>query len=250
MNALGAQGHVSKPMADTVWERVNIMAGQNLENRVLITELDVEDKDVDKRAEDLDDVLRTIYSHPNVDAVLLWTWSREVVKYGRPDPPFNRALFESNLNIGDEPVARPEVCDEYDVVCNYPLNPNRAGVRFLNMIKRDWNTTTGNGNVDFLDMDRLIEPVDLFKGDYKVSVFNEQNELIETDFMTVDAAQTCTDLEFVEFENDTILTDSMVQLVGGSYYVVSDGYVGNGLKVSDRTHSWQSIRFDLTQYGR
>ena len=249
MDIFGLQSHVKRPMADTVWERINIMAGKNLENRLFVTEFDVEDIDVDARTEDFDDFLRTVYSHPNTDAVILWTWLREQARSWETDPPFNRALFESTMTFGDEVVAKPEVCDAYDVVCNYPLNPNKAGVRYLNMIKRDWNTTSGHDNVDFLDMNRLTQHVPLFKGEYQVSVFNEQNELIETDFMTVDSDETCKNLDFIEFDTLDILSSPEVLVGGGSYSVVSDGYVGKGFKVSDRTHQWMSLRIDLSPYG-
>ena len=89
------------------------------------------------------------------------------------EKPFNRALFESNLQIGDEVVPKPEVCDEFNVLCNYPLNPNAAGVRYLELVKREWNTTSGNGNVDFLDLGRLSSSVMLFKGEYEVKIFNQ-----------------------------------------------------------------------------
>jgi hypothetical protein len=59
---------------------------------------------------------------------------------------FNRALFEDQLEDGfcndlgdcaDPKIEKPEVCDEFNVVCNYPMKPNAAGVAFLEMIKEN-----------------------------------------------------------------------------------------------------------------
>ena len=35
------------------------------------------------------------------------------------------------------------------------MGPNAAGVKFLEMVKREWNTTSGNGHFDQLSVDRL-----------------------------------------------------------------------------------------------
>ena len=69
--------------------------------------------------------------------------------------PHNKYLFEGDLTGYDEPVAKPENCDEYEPICNFPLKPNVAGQAYLNLVKRDWNTTSGNGNVDDLTLERL-----------------------------------------------------------------------------------------------
>ena len=71
--------------------------------------------------------------------------------------PFNKALFEGNLSGNDQIVPKPEICDEFEPLCNYPLNPNQAGEVYLNLVKREWNTTSGNGNVDTLTLSRLQE---------------------------------------------------------------------------------------------
>ena len=134
MDALGLQSHIKSYATDSISKRLDIMAGNDLETRLWITEFDIEEVDVTKRAADLEDFLRTVYAHPNVDAIILWTWLREV---DRPwnDVRFNRALFESNLDFGDPVVEKPDVCDEFNVLCNYPLNMNLAGETYLNLVK-------------------------------------------------------------------------------------------------------------------
>ena len=70
------------------------MAGPQQENRLWITEFDVENPDVTDRAADVHDFIRSAYSHPNVEALLLWTWIREPARSWQP-VPHNKALFEN-----------------------------------------------------------------------------------------------------------------------------------------------------------
>ena len=63
-------------------EKLNGLAGQNQQNRLWITEFDVENPDVTDRAADVHDFIRSAYSHQNVDAIILWTWLREPHRTG------------------------------------------------------------------------------------------------------------------------------------------------------------------------
>ena len=84
-------------------DKLNQMAYYNgVSNRLWITEFDVDNPDVSGRAEDVHDFIRSAYSHPNVDALILWTWLREKHRPWQ-DVPFNRALWENpDLVIGLE----------------------------------------------------------------------------------------------------------------------------------------------------
>ena len=44
IDILGVQSHVNRPMADHVWENLEVVAGQNRQNRLFITEMDIQDR--------------------------------------------------------------------------------------------------------------------------------------------------------------------------------------------------------------
>ena len=91
--------------------------------------------------------MRSVFAHPNTEALIQWSWLREVQRPWQPTP-FNRALFEGDLTIGD-PV----------VESDWPLNPNKAGKAFLDMIKDEWNSTQVLSN-------KIPNTIKLFKGVY------------------------------------------------------------------------------------
>ena len=159
------------------------MAGKNLENRLLVTELDVDNADVEVRATDLGDVIKLMYSHPNVDGIILWGWLQEIMRSWQTEAENARkVLFEDNLGHLDwaSPIIpKPEVCDEYNVLCNYPLNANAAGLRYLELVKHEFNTTSGHANVDDLNLARLDEEVRLFPGEYEIKVLDGEGNVIE-----------------------------------------------------------------------
>ena len=100
----GLQSHMKKGINGQVnLDKLNQMAYYNgVSNRLWITEFDVDNPDVTGRAEDVHDFIRSAYSHPNVDALVLWTWLREKHRPWQ-DVPFNRALWENpDLVIGLE----------------------------------------------------------------------------------------------------------------------------------------------------
>ena len=72
IDALGLQSHDKDTMADQTWRRLEKMTGSNRDNRLWITELDIEEVDPASRAQNLEDFMRTVFSHPNVDSIILW----------------------------------------------------------------------------------------------------------------------------------------------------------------------------------
>ena len=89
IDILGVQSHVKNPVANHVWDNLEVVAGKNKENRLLITEFDVQDLDVNERALDIEDFMRTAFSHPNVDAFIFWNWRRE----NKDDPDTHEGLI-------------------------------------------------------------------------------------------------------------------------------------------------------------
>ena len=161
-------------------------------------------------------------------------------------------LCEPTISNPDPVIQPPAVCDAFNPLCNFQtLRPNAAGARFLELVKREWNTTSGNGNVDDLTIERLQQPVSLFKGKYEVSIFDASgNELESVNMEVTEPAETdCNNIpNFIEFEDDSILNDPFVVQGGGSYEIVSDGYIGNSMKIFDRTAEWMALRVSLTQF--
>ena len=72
IDALGLQSHDKRTIADETWRRLEKMTGSNKDHRLWITELDIEELDPEERARNLADFMRTVFSHPNVDSIILW----------------------------------------------------------------------------------------------------------------------------------------------------------------------------------
>ena len=79
IDGLGLQSHDKRTIASSTWQRLENLAGSQKSNRLWITELDIEEIDPIERAKNLEDFLIKVFSHPNIDAVILWTWLREKV---------------------------------------------------------------------------------------------------------------------------------------------------------------------------
>ena len=63
MDFHGLQSHFKGGIdGQLVHERLNEMAGPEMSNRLMITEFDVEEEDVEKRAEDVQDFLRRVFN--------------------------------------------------------------------------------------------------------------------------------------------------------------------------------------------
>ena len=64
---------------------------------------------------------------------------------------------------GPNALPKPDDCDEENVLCNYPFNPNKAGEKWLNLVKKEWNST------QVLAFEDITKPLRLFHGLYEVS---------------------------------------------------------------------------------
>ena len=92
---------------------------------VWITEFDIDSPDSDEKAADIADFLKSAFSHPSVEGIMIWDWLR--VDFPWENEVRFAPMFEGNL--GWEPhVPVPEDCDEFDVLCNFgAMKPNKAG---------------------------------------------------------------------------------------------------------------------------
>jgi len=255
LDAVGLQSHFKKQVNSQVWNRLNLLAGENLQNRLLITELDVDNVDVEVRGTDITDIIKMTFSHPNVDGIILWGWLQEVQRAWQDEAENKRkVLFVDNLGDlewADPIVPKPDDCDEFNVVCNYPMNPNSAGVKYLEMIKKEFNTTTGHENVDELGLVRLDEAVKLFPGEYEVRVIDAEGNLIEEHEIDIPwQKDACSALQVVEFEDLSALESNSIYEFAGNFNRELDsdnGFVKNALSVSGRTAAWNSVKFNLGQ---
>ena len=246
----GMQSHTKNPRPLAIDQRMNVMAGENLENRLLITEFDNEEVDVDRRAAELGDFMKMAYSHPNVDAIILWSWLREIQK-----PDWHRAMFESNVEgmpTQNPIIPKPDVCDEFNVLCNYPLNPNAAGYRWLELVKNEWNTTSGHANTPDLSTDLLAgDGVDLFRGTYDVDVYDSSDNLLTTQTIHVTDHDACKSLDYINFENMAeidALAPMLVMMGTTTTPVIEEmaGWVKNSVRITGRTAPWNNMALDAS----
>lgn len=48
---------------------------------LFITELDVRQNDVSKRAQGYEDIIRLLFSHPNIHGIVIWGFWKEIMTY-------------------------------------------------------------------------------------------------------------------------------------------------------------------------
>ena len=133
---------------------------------LLVTEFDVDDGNVDDKAEDVEDFMRVAFSQPKISGIITWAW----IKTQSNKSSWTKTMFEGKVD--DESVPKPENCDPLNVVCNYPLNPNQAGVRWLELVKAQWNSSTTLENLD--------HNLQMFHGDYEISTFDKNGNHLST----------------------------------------------------------------------
>ena len=208
------------------------MAGEQLDNRLWITEFDVENADVTERAEDVADFVRVVFAHPNTESLIMWSWLREVQRSWQPEA-FNRALFEENLTFGDDKIES-----------DWPLGPNAAGIAYLNMVKEEWNSTQ---TIDVADFDGQIR---LFKGTYDVNLLDSNGDQIYSREVEVNnnpsSNSQCNQLIPFEFENDEYVTSDDLAIVQCETYSVKGGFTGNNAAlITNRQEFYGTIRYLL-----
>ena len=100
----------------------------------------------------------------------MWSWLREVQRPWQEEP-FNRALFEDNLDFGDEKIAS-----------EWPFNPNKAGKAYLDLVKGEWNSTMTLENVENIENLRVFKgkattifAATIFAATILADVFSEKN---------------------------------------------------------------------------
>lgn len=127
LDALGLQSHMFPGInGETLYRRIQEL--EVFEKELLVTEYDIEGLDFDAKAEDMEDFMRIAFSHPKIALILTWKW----LKIGT-GKNWHKTFWEGKE--GTDAVEKPDACDEHNVLCNYPLNPNAAGVRWLELVK-------------------------------------------------------------------------------------------------------------------
>ena len=231
LDFFGLQSHFKAGIdANAVNERLNIMAGAELKNRLWITEFDVENKDVSSRAKDVADFVRIVYAHPNTESLIMWSWLREIQRPWQPEA-FNRALFEEDLTFGDESIES-----------EWPLKPNAAGVAYLDMVKKEWNST------QVLELKDFDGTVRLFKGTYDVTLIGHDGNPIYTREVEVnEPKEGCDQIQPFEFEDDEYITAEELQTIKCQTYSAAGGFTGrNAALITERTEAYGSIRYLLS----
>ena len=155
---------------DTLYRRIQELEAFGKE--LMVTEFDIQDFDAVRKAEDLEDFMRIAFSHPEISMILVWQW----LKIG-PETNWEKVFWEGDF--GSDAVPKPEVCDDQNFVCNYPLNPNAAGVRWLELVKGEWNSSM-TFNPTETDMKTM------YHGDYNIAFFDADDNEIESFNVTVE----------------------------------------------------------------
>ena len=80
IDMIGVQGHM-KPFVNghVVNRRLDTISQYN--HRVWVTEFDIKSEDSAEKGNDVEDFMRVAFSHPNVDAILIWDWLRVEYSY-------------------------------------------------------------------------------------------------------------------------------------------------------------------------
>ena len=93
-----------------IYERLDQLSEAG--DALMITELDIAQDNLSERADDYEDYLRLVYSHPMVNGIILWEFMD--TKYaGHGD--IRRVMFENELNDKSQPYSN------LNDGTNYPL---------------------------------------------------------------------------------------------------------------------------------
>ncbi|CAH1788827.1 unnamed protein product, partial [Owenia fusiformis] len=140
---VGAQGHFNSgylPPPGVLQRRLDSLAEAGGE--VWITELDVDQPDVNERATQYENALKIFYGHPAVRGVIVWGF-------------WDQAHWKPNASLADGPNCEP----------------NAAGLAWNRLVKQDWIT---NETFAVVDTDDIIT-FDAFHGDYDLTVKENGN---------------------------------------------------------------------------
>ena len=234
----GLNGHFLKHRFDTLAYDHNDPG-----RRLFVTEFDIDnDFDFDFKANDLDDLMRSAFSHPAVDGIIMWKW-----------------LWSNNGNGNNGPVSKHffDTKDNPAGVANetWPYYPNEAGKRWIDLVKGEWNST----QVVSINGPSIID-LNLFYGDYEIIQRDQNGDVLHTDSFNLLQTEDCTwsagNLVSGEFDNENDM--SKWELTGpnfqGSqrYKLVNFGaYAGNCLQHSrpEAGQIWLSTEVFIDEPG-
>lgn len=73
IDVLGLQSHMHSGInGDTLYHRLIDLA--DFDGELLVTEFDIDEPNALDKAEDVEDFMRIVYSHPDITGILTWTW--------------------------------------------------------------------------------------------------------------------------------------------------------------------------------
>ena len=229
-----------------VYERFDQLSSGD--DRLIITEFDTKQWNLTERALDTEDFMRAAYSHPFIDQIITWyfMWTEA------SDANYNdQTLFVANatghVESGTQDEATPFLHLDQGI---YPMYPNEAGVKWIDVVKREWNSTEldiavgATGQRATTNLER-----DLFAAEYRLVVRDADGSVLEEQTMTVEP---CTQ-DVVKANNmvldgefDHLMTRNTGKLlprntgltsewnIGQSEYEIHfDGYMRDGLLIRD-----------------
>ena len=195
VQGIGAQCHFSGSTIEplTVYSRLDSLAEMNLP--IWCTEYDFAAADVNVRADALENLYRTAFSHPSVEGILMWGFWQE-------------SMYRS---------------DAYIVDSNWTLNA--AGQRYEDLLDEwttsDSNTTDADGNVNFRG----------FHGTYEITLSapGETSEIHTIDLVPGDATQ-----QFIivtDLAGDVYDLDGNGSIGWGDVRVMAENWLQTGVNI-------------------
>ncbi|ELU11829.1 hypothetical protein CAPTEDRAFT_219919 [Capitella teleta] len=148
MKAAGIQSHLSVyPDMDIFKHRLDQLAQPGVP--LWITEFDLRDKDVERRAQGIRDVLHLYFSHPAIEGIVLWGfWDKAM--------SFPASLVDGNNFV-----------------------ENAAGLAVRQLLRKNWRTRI---QMRLGPSRPMLESVRAFYGTYQATVFNEKNVIWRQSF--------------------------------------------------------------------
>lgn len=193
------------------------------------------------KADDLDDFMRQAFSHPSVDGIIAWKW-----------------LWTEPNNKGQGTVSDIKYCKEFiSLTCmkswtvtkhffdskdnpeaidngTWPFFPNKAGNRWIDLVKGEWNSTFDvetNGAAQF--------DTRLYFGEYEMVQLDENGDILAVDSFKISQTAECgwSANSLIDGEFDSAIDHWSI--TGPDYLhphpfelVNFDAYAGKAVKVS------------------
>ena len=214
-----------------IYERLDQLSEAG--DALMITELDIAQDNLSERADDYEDYLRLVYSHPMVNGIILWEFMD--TKHAGKNGDIRRVLFENELNEKSQPYSN------LNEGTHYPLYPNKAGMVWINLVQNEW---TSNEIITLKNNPFLSR--NLFEGDYQFTHRDSAGNVIGQINQTISNSE-CALVNLIpdgEFDDNVLGSEWRIN---GDYQFHWDGYIKDGLIIYGHTITVLDISEYITE---